>query len=366
MKFMVLVICSFFAATSYSLEIKVIESMVPHSADIYTFDEQLRAQENEGARQNLLEIQKKASELGVEFFEAYTQPSLQSKKQAEEYRYLYVPILYKLGMSKEAADLAQATFEYLFPQLHQAIHAQLIILFGPNFDEKCNAIIQAHLSSEDQIDNIAYRVKSTHSIWKKIPSLKALEKMSKKEFALYVNDFIGLRLQMRILKGNNAYDALINGIAICPLEHLVTFRNQQLHQQNRFASEPVMKLCYVIDGIPLELQLLGGNITAYLSAKGYAQYKTSLAFCPKNEVRYENCRLSMAIELGEGSAFRKYMFEEHLGATPDYSAFAPFVLDTYPLLERNRTLRFSASPTPICELPNLNFELLTENLCLLN
>jgi len=117
-----------------------------------------------------------------------------------------------------------------------------------------------------------------------------------------------------------------------------------------------MKLCYLIDGFPVELQLLGGNITAYMCAKGYTDFKTKLSLSPNKDEIYERRRLQMAIQIGEQSAFREYMLDELKGNVPDYSKFDPFVLDELPQLEENRTLRFAESIIPICELSNFSFK----------
>ncbi|HSW85890.1 MAG TPA: hypothetical protein VLG49_00160 [Rhabdochlamydiaceae bacterium] len=347
---------SIYSSLMYSFENNLHGAMIPQSSNIYTLDKELRSLEKEQIETLLPLIQSKAKELGNEFFEHFAIAEITSDQQALEYRYLYVPILYKLGMTKEASRLAQTTFEYLFPQLHNAVEARIVDFFGKDYINKYDKLIQEFLCQSHQIDRISYRIKSTHSIWKKVMSLEAFERMTQKEFAAYVDDFIGIRWEMKVLEDENRYDALINGIRLAPLKNIKTFRNQQLPQESGFSSEPVIKLCYLIDGFPIELQLLGGNITAYMCAKGYSDYKAKLSFSPKKDEIYERHRLGMAIKLGEQAAFRKYMLEELLGIAPNYSEFTPFVLDILPQLEKNRTVRFSHSLKPICELSNLNFE----------
>lgn len=84
--------------------------------DICVFDRELRKFERELIKSIFCDIVKKAKELGYEYFETFSLPHFTSQEQALEYRYLYVPVLYKLGMTREASFLAQKTFEYCFPQ----------------------------------------------------------------------------------------------------------------------------------------------------------------------------------------------------------------------------------------------------------
>lgn len=230
------------------------------SSDIHLLDKELRVIENTQIENLLPLIKNKATELGNEFFEHFTIPEITSEHQAWEYRYLYVPILYKLAMTKEASHLAQVTFEYFFPHLHNAVKNRIQILFGEKYLEKCNALIEQFLCESDQIDNISFRIKSTHSIWKKIQNLETLERMTTEEFAALFNDFIGIRWEMKVLENGNRCDALMNGICLAPLINVKTLRNQLLPQESGFASEPIIKLCYLIDGFPIELQLLGETL----------------------------------------------------------------------------------------------------------
>ncbi len=259
-------------------------------------------------------------------------------------------------MTSEASRINQLTFEFLFPRLHQAIAARIAVLMGEEYLKKCNELILSFQCQDPLIQSVSYRIKSTHSIWKKIPSLEALEKMNQKEFADCVNDFIGIRWEMKILKSENRYDALMNGVRLAPLKNILSFRNQQLPQKNGFGSEPVMKFYYSIDGLPVELQLLGGSISSYMCAKGYSEYKTQLSLSPKIDPDRQARRLQMAAELEGQAAFRKNMMAELLENTPSYSEYDPFVLDEMPLGENHRKFRFSHDSKPACEISNLVFD----------
>lgn len=323
-------------------------------SNIYALDREVRVFEKEQLLTALPLIQQRAKELGAEFFENFEIPEIVSDSQAWELRTHYVPILYKLGMTKEAAFVNQKTFEFLFPEFHRAVMERLTELLGENYLEKCNQWIESFLSDSDQILKGSYRIKSTHSIWKKIPSLEALSCMSKQEFAVCVNDFIGVRWEMKIPENGNRYDALMNGVRLMPLKNLISFRNQQLPQVSGFSNEPIMKMYYSIEGFPFELQLLGGPIAHYMCVKGYTDYKTKLSLSPKLDSQDPSRRLQMAIEL-DAVSFRKMMMGELIGQIPNYSAYAPFVLDERPLLENNLQCKFLGFPKPVWQTPNLIF-----------
>jgi hypothetical protein len=322
--------------------------------DLYATDQELRFLEKQQLKSVYPQIQQKAKELGPDYFECFAIPEMESVPLALEYRYLYVPILYKLGM-KEASPLAQATFEYLFPSLHKAIERRLIELFGKDYRQTCTVLIREFQLQNRQISHISARIKSTHSVWKKIPSLEALEQMSLEEFTACVNDFVGIRWEMNLPENNNRYDALINGVRLAPAKNRISFRNQQLPQSNGFDCEPVMKLYYVIDNIPVELQLLGGPVSSYMYAKGYASYKTKLPLSPSISQDQWDRRLAMSIKYNNSSLFRQYMLNELTGEQPDYSNFDPFLLDTSPAIQENQTLQFSPSSSPIYQLPSFDF-----------
>jgi hypothetical protein len=328
------------------------------SADVYSVDKKLRPLEK-NLTGSLFELIVFAANSFTS--RDFSKQTFASNKEAMQSRYIHTPILYKLGMAAEAAQLAQNTFEYLFPELHEAVEKKLIVLFGDDYQEKCHAVVRDFLTASDRVARASYRIKSTHSIWKKVPSLEALETMTREEFLDCVNDFIGVRWEMRVAKGSNRYDALIEGVWLSPMSGLISFRNQQLKQSSGFENEPVIKLCYIVEGIPIELQLLGGRLNAYMCAKGYSNYKIKLALPPRKEDLSEeqwNRRLGMAIQLeesGELSLFREFMRTELTGVAIDYSEFDPFILDSLPILEKNRWVRFSGSSVPICELDQMIF-----------
>ncbi len=325
--------------------------------DIYQLDQGLRQYEKKIRDRLLPDVIDKAKVVGHHYIDGVSTFQFHSVEEAMEYRYLHVPILYKMGMTTEASHLAQSTFEFIFPELHKAIQNQLNALFGENYKAACAELVKGFVSQDDQILDVAYRIKSTHSIWQKIPSLDEFEKMDLEQFAPFVNDFIGVRWKMKILNGENRYDALINGVRIAPFENLKSFRNQHLPQSSGFDCEPVIKLRYIVDGFPVELQLLGGNITAYMCAKGYSDYKAKIAFPPKKTERSEvlwKCRMGMAIFLEETHqiyTFREYMLTELIEDELDYTKFEPFELDKSPLAERNREERFPSCQIPIWKLP---------------
>ncbi len=62
--------------------------------------------------------------------------------------------------------------------------------------------------------------------------------------------------------------------------NLYKLRNQYLSHQECFSREPVVKALYIIHNIPVEMQILGGNIELYMSAKGYTNYKVGLQMSP--------------------------------------------------------------------------------------
>lgn len=227
--------------------------------------------------------------------------------------------------------------------------------------KRCDEIISEYKILNEYIEHISYRVKTTHSIWKNIPNINAFQIIDKTNLSSFINDFIGIRWEMKIFEGVNGSDALLHGIKLAPLKHLKSFRNQQLSQKCGFDNEPLIKLCYLITGIPVELQVLSGSIAAYLCAKGYDEYKTKLPFSQKNLLSEQEWsrRLGMALTLSlnqEHKQLRKIMFYELIGEKVDYSKFEPFILDKQPLKKENKMLRFSNCPTPICELSNLLFD----------
>jgi len=337
-------------------DFKGIEALTCSSQKSDALDRALRAAERAMVPSLLPQIIEVAREVGLPFFDPFIPPCFSSIKEAIHFRYLYVPILYKLGMTCEAAGLAQRTFEYLFPQLQEETEMQIKRLFGKNYRQECAGIVQFYLCQDTKIASSHYRIKSPHSIWKRMKDLDTFKKLSLKDFASHITDLIGVRYAMQISENQRA-DALVEGITLAPLKNLRGFRNQCLLQSGLFEREPVIKLKYVQEGISIELQIFGGNITNYICAKGYAIYKTALPFPPRKEEMAEdlwNRRLNMALQADTN--FRKWMYAELIGERVDYSQFQPFHLETCPVNSRNQLLRFSASPLPLHQLAHLNFD----------
>ncbi len=266
-------------------------------------------------------VKELAISCGQQIADSFTVPTtFQNKNIAYGYRFLVVPLLYKLGLSAEAALLNQTIFEYVYPAFHHHINQNLVRLYGEQWLQDATLLIKS-FQPNDTIDFVS-RIKSTQSIWKKIPSLHDLEKMDLSSFSNIVEDLLAVRWFVFPQEHENRFDAAIRGVIAAPKEQLVGFRNQFLKQQSGFSEEPVIKMTYRSKGFAIELQILGGNIDYYMSAKGYANYKTGLSFPPSkgslseqewnarlgtiiqlqetNEL--QNCRLLLLTELIEGKA----------------------------------------------------------------
>lgn len=285
-----------------------------------------------------------------------------SKDAACFQRYIYVPLLYKLGFTKEASDLNQITFEYLFPEMHSLVLQNLYRLFGTNYLEMKNDVLKMFDVKDNNISYIHARVKSTQSIWKKVESIEKLQKMSSNEFAKVVSDFIAIRWIMKVQKNENRYDALLDGIRLAPIKSLVRFRNQQIEQESGFSLEPVMKLYYSIQNFPVELQLLGGDIEPYLCAKGYVDYKVSSNLSPQHLTKdEENARLGLCIYYAENNLlaeYRKMMLEEITSSQKiSYATRHSFLIDDAPNNPDNKSLYFSGCDIPIYRLGNYQFDI---------
>lgn len=285
----------------------------------------------------------------------------QSYEEAEHQRTVIVPLLYKLGFTSEAAELEQHVFEFTQPELHAQISAKLREMFGVDYLDRITAILlkQFELEHED-ISRVYSRVKSTNSLWKKIDNIKLLKSITAEQFAELVHDFVAIRWNMKVQPGENRYDALMNGLRLVPATSAIHFRNQQLKQESGFSSEPIMKLYYVIDGLPVELQLLGGRIELYMSARGYANYKTGLVFPPQQlSLEQADARLGLCIHYAENDlqqSFHQLMLQE-LTSTKilDYSLEYRFVLSDEPNREENKLMQFADSEMPIYLLANVEF-----------
>ena len=121
-------------------------------------------------------------------------------------------------------------------------------------------------------------------------------------------------------------------------------------QKSGFSEEPVIKVYYAIHGIPIELQLLGGNIECYMAAKGYSDYKTGLHFAPGKENLTESewhSRLGNCIylqETGQLSLFRQMMLDELLGNKVTYDPIYTYSPEQAPLKSANKDLLIQHFP----------------------
>jgi hypothetical protein len=286
----------------------------------------------------------------------------QSNEEACVQRYIYVPILYKLGFTKEAAKLAQTTFEYLFPQLHLLLLDKLHKLFNcDNLNQLKHNVIKLFSIEDANVLRVYARMKSTNSIWKKIESIQKFQSMEIVEFVNIVDDFIALRWNMKINEDENRYDSLLNGIHLVPKNFIIRFRNQQVEQQTGFSCEPVMKFYYVIQNVPVELQLLGGLIENYMCAKGYANYKIGCNLNPLDLTEEEqNARLGICIyhaEHGCVSDFNKMMLNELTSNEKIYYEMKhTYIVETVPNNPNNLFVHFSEIDQPIYMIDNHTFE----------
>ncbi|MCR9192588.1 MAG: hypothetical protein NXI01_08010 [Gammaproteobacteria bacterium] len=166
--------------------------------------------------------------------------------------------------------------------------------------------------------------------------------MDSDSFATSIDDFLAFRWNMNIREGENRYDALVRGMELLPPKKVIKFRNQQLPQTSGFDCEPVMKFLFNINQVPIELQILGGRIEAYMSAKGYADYKTKLKFHPQKDSLTEkqwNARLGTCIyqsEIDESNNNQDLMLKELLGEKIIYDEAYSFAVDYAPALSENR------------------------------
>lgn len=332
-----------------------------NSKEIHHLELLLRKLENNLSRDNYHLIVQTARTKGAQFIENPSASFPSSQEEACFQRYIEVPILYKLGFTKEASELSQLTFEYLFPKLHFLIENKLKQLF------QCNEFIriQQDLTKKFSIKNVDVlrvygRIKSTHSIWKKISNIQEFQAVNLHKFANMIDDFIALRWNMRVNEKENRYDALLNGIPLIPKDSIFRFRNQQIAQQSGFFSEPVMKFYYIIQSVPIELQLLGGHIEQYMCVKGYSQYKTGLTFFSDCLTKEEqNARFGLSIhyaEAGDILSFSQMMLQELISEKKlNYDTQYPFLIESLPKNPDNLLLCFADCDTPVYLLDNYEF-----------
>src|SRR3990167_2600457 len=341
-------------------EILEIVEKLREEENILQYEPRLRELEKIIVVDNTDTIIEASKDIGLNLIKNQTIAGTLSLHEACIYRYVYVPILYQLGLTENASQLAQSTFEYLFPLLHQKISQKLSKLFHcDDFSVLQKNVMKIFSCDDPKILRIYGRLKSTNSIWKKIESVASFTKMNIQHFSEIIDDFIALRWNMRIEAGENRYDALLNGIPLIPKNNVFSFRNQQVAQKNGFSAEPVMKFYYKINGVPVELQLLGGLIEGYLCAKGYSAYKIgcqlrSLQLSPEEEC----ARLGSAIYFFENNLhqhFYRMILQEFISGKFSYDQRHAFTLDAHPIGVQNLSMKFATDSRPIVEIANFRF-----------
>ncbi len=332
--------------------------LLEDSTNIEQYEPKLRKLEKQLVIDNFDLIIELAKEQGLEFIKnPIVIDTFVNKKQAAFYRYLMVPLLYKLGFNQLAANFGQKTFEYLFPQLNEIISKEINRLMSDDRKQKINKIVSLFTNPNEDC-RCYYREKSINSIWKKVPSIIELKQMDPEAFRSCVDDFFALRWNMKVLLGENRVDALINGVRNLPNIQFLHFRNQVLPQAEGFACEPVIKFYYRIENLSVELQILGGDIESYLTAKGYADYKANIHF-PPDQARLteqqKNARLGQCLyfqENGKIKLFRQLMLDELVGNKVVYDQEKMYILEKAPANPINRTymLPNSGERIPVYQL----------------
>lgn len=283
-------------------------------------------------------------------------PKIEPPRSLDEAKYqqeIIALIQYKLGFTSEAAQTAQQAFEYLHPKLHELITEKIRMLFNkPTLSSIEDSVIKSFHLEGDDIAHIYSRMKSTCSIWNKIRSTQLLESMTLDQFTNLVDDFIAIRWNMIIKPGENRLDAQLNGLKYAPRQSITRFRNQNVKQESGFSCEPLIKLYYVVNNLPIELQVLGGRLEEYMCAKGYADYKTGIAFSALQLTPEQSAaRLGLCIyysEHGMLDEYRKLMLQELTQESAvDYPTKYIFTLDEKPNNPENQRLRFTDSEQPV-------------------
>lgn len=260
----------------------------------------------------------------------------QSFEDALRQRYFWVPILYKLGHTQQAADVKEQTFRYLLPNWYKTIKTHVDALIASLLSTALETAKNRFLVSHQDIVTSYFRKKSYHAIWQKFPSITALANTDFDYFCRQVPDVLGFRWNMRCHPYENRYDALVRGLQLLPMESAIHFRDQNQKQTSGFDLEPVMKCLFVIGKIPIEVQLLGGAIEPFLCAKGYTDYKTHVAFTPQKHDLSTNqwsARLGMCLHFGDTNnlfSFEQLMLDELLNHPVEYDTRFTFKPDQQP------------------------------------
>lgn len=305
---------------------------------------ELRTLEDKIVRDNYLSgvLRRYANQNLNLLIQCQTAPIPRTFKLACAQRYVWVPILYKLGKAQLASEISQSTFVYLFPDLHGRIQKKLDSLIEPYQNNQIQKILSMFLIESSDIQRLYSRIKTTNSIWKKIGSILSFENMTDEDFGNKIVDYLGFRWNMNIRKGENRYDSLVRGLQLLPEIDIIKFRDQQLVQNSGFSSEPVMKILFNLGGIPVELQILGGQVEEYMCAKGYSDYKTNVKFYPqKRDLTQDqwNARLGIILQQAEkNESMKNYllMYKELMSDDVVYDEMNTFILDTDPSKKENR------------------------------
>lgn len=315
----------------------------------------INALDQKVASENLNVIIETANAIGLDIIEIDFVPT--SYKEACVCRYIFVPLLYKLGLNQKASDLGQMTFEFLYKPIHEEISELLRSFYEAHGLYHYQSIVNKFTITSPHIKEIKHRQKSINAIWHKCPNLKELSNFNK----LHTNapDLIGVRWITNIAQAENEYDALIHGLRLAPREHLTHFRNQMLPQKSGFDCEPVFKLKYVFHGFPIELQILADNIELYMSAKGYANYKAKVKFPPLRENLLNETwedRLSICAFLSKNKYLHDFnilMYQELFSEPIDYEHDSSFILSNAPNSKDNQEYKIKGTDKPAFMIDNI-------------
>ncbi len=323
-------------------------------------ESQLKILELKAKKENFPLMQETARQLKKELIANTLSIQITDKRIASYARYIIVPILYKLGLAETAASLNQQSFSYLFPILDEMIQRKIDSLFGETLACIQKKVKNMFDSQASMISRYYFRSrKSNQSIWKKIPSIAEFMDYDLEQFCHVVDDFIALRWCVMPLNGENRYDAIINGTRILPKTDLYKLRNQQLPQASGFSAEPVMKAYYIIDGVPVEVQILGGKITLYMSAKGYANYKIGFLLPPTPDALTQEdsmARLGYFIfleETDQQEIFRQVTLNELLELPVIFDSRYIYILEDKPNGQTNRNYKIINGSEPLYRQANV-------------
>lgn len=195
-----------------------------------------------------------------------------SFEEALIYRYIYVPLAYRLGYYTLAPKLAQMTFEKLLPKLEGRV-AKAVREFLHYSEGEAHSLVHARFTLESSDISYCYsRPKTPHSIWKKVGSVVALDAMTQDEFLTRVDDYIMVVWSMKVNARQQRQDALENGTRLFNQDKELCDCVKR-YTSNVNAGFPVAMIHAVWRGIPVEIQFLGGEILGWLTAMDYTKYK---------------------------------------------------------------------------------------------